>query len=58
MPALQAAGVAVGQLVGTGVLTFRTAYETLDQSARARGYYTRHHLDATIWPALNPFWIG
>jgi hypothetical protein len=45
MPALQAAGVAVGQLVGTGVLTFRTAYETLDQSARARGYYNRFDSD-------------
>jgi hypothetical protein len=45
MPALQAVGVAVGQLVGTGVLTFRTAYETLDQSARARGYYCRFDSD-------------
>jgi hypothetical protein len=45
MPALQAAGVVVGQLVGTGVLTFMTAYETLDQSARARGYYDRFDSD-------------
>jgi hypothetical protein len=41
MPALQEASVAIGQLVGTGVLPFMTAYETLDQSATARGYYSR-----------------
>jgi hypothetical protein len=45
MPALQTVGIAVGQLVGTGVLTFMTAYETLDHSAKARGYYDRFDSD-------------
>ena len=45
MPALQAVSVAVGQLVGNGVLTFRTAYETIDHSAKARGYYNRFDSD-------------
>jgi hypothetical protein len=45
MAALQAVGVTVGQLVGTGVLTFMTAYETLDHSARARGYFSRFDSD-------------
>jgi hypothetical protein len=45
MPALQAAAIAVGQLVGTGVLTFRTASETINQSAEARGYLGRFDSD-------------
>ena len=56
MAALQAVGVAVGQLVGTGVLTFRTGYETIDHSARARGYYNRfdsEDVDACIDSSLR-----
>jgi len=45
MPALQAASVAIGQHVGNGLLPFMTGYETLDQSARARGYYNRYDSD-------------
>jgi hypothetical protein len=45
MPALQAAGVAAGRHVGNGILTYMTAYETLDQSARSRGYYNRYDSD-------------
>jgi hypothetical protein len=56
MPELRAASVAVGQLVGTDVLTFMMAYETLDQSARARGYYCRfdsEDVDACIDSSLR-----
>ena len=45
MPALQAAAVAVGQFVGTGLLSYRTALETLNQSAEARGYFRRFDSD-------------
>ncbi len=37
MPALQTACVAVGQLVGAGVLTFMMAEATMNQSAEAKG---------------------
>jgi hypothetical protein len=45
MPALQETCVAVGQLVGTGVLTFMMADATINQSAEAKGYYRRFDSD-------------
>jgi hypothetical protein len=41
MSALRDACVAVGQLVGTEVLTFMMADATMNESAEARGYYSR-----------------
>ena len=45
MAALQAASVAIGCLVGNGVLTFRQAQEKLQHSAEVRGYNRRFDSD-------------
>jgi hypothetical protein len=45
LPALQAASVKIGQLVGAGELTFMLASHTLQHSAEVRGYNERYDSD-------------
>jgi hypothetical protein len=45
LPALHNACVAIGRLVGNGVLTYMLAYQTVLQSAETRGYFRQYDSD-------------